>query len=103
MREASVRAATASRGSGNYRLGAGADVRCELVPAAHRLELGGRGGGRAVELVDGGVDAPRALLGLAVRGLRDVPGRHVAAPAAHPGAAQGVRPVSYTHLRAHET
>src|SRR4029453_9212970 len=76
---------------GDDGLGAGADVGGELIPAAHGLELRGRGGGGAVQLVDRGVEALARALGLSVGRLGDLAGGDVAPPAPRARALERVR------------
>src|SRR4029077_8114195 len=76
---------------GDDDLGARADRRGELVPAAHGLELRGGDGARVVDLVDRRVYAPGDLFRLTPRALRYLARRHIAATAPDPRAFERVR------------
>jgi hypothetical protein len=75
-------------------LRARADMRRELVPAAHGEELRGSDGVRAVELVDRRVDPPRRPFRVAGRGLRHLTRGYIAPAATYSRASQRVRQVN---------
>src|SRR5207245_7572072 len=75
-------------------LRARADMRRELVPAAHGAELCGSDGVRAVEFVDRRVHPPRRPFRFAGRSLRYLTRGYIAPAAPHSRASQRVRQVN---------
>src|SRR5712664_3488791 len=75
-------------------LRARADMRGELVPAAHGAELWGSDGVRAVELVDRRVDPPRRPFRFAGRGLRHLTRGYIAPAAPYSRASLHFRQVN---------
>src|SRR5262249_44918604 len=70
------------------------DVRREVVPATHGAELRRSDGGRAVELVDRGVDPLHGPFRLAGQAFGYLTGGHIAPTAANSGASERVRQVN---------